>query len=83
VGQDNAELIVQAMEQGLKIEASGRIGGADEIVRRVHACPDAALESDSSVRAGGAASRHNVSAKIRIEPPAVRTYSTLPAEIQL
>lgn len=29
------------------------------------------------------ASRHSESAKIRIEPPAVRTYSTFPAEIQL
>jgi hypothetical protein len=27
--------------------------------------------------------RHRESAKIRIEPPAVRTYSTFPAEIQL
>jgi hypothetical protein len=29
------------------------------------------------------ASRHSESAKMRIDPPAVRMYSTLPAEIQL
>ena len=53
--------------------------------RGTHACePGAAvLASDSSDRAEGAASRHSVSAKIRMDPPAVRTYSTLPAEIQL
>jgi hypothetical protein len=28
-------------------------------------------------------SRQSVSAKIRIDPPAVRVYSTFPAEIQL
>ena len=44
---------------------------------------EAARESASSGRAGAAASRHSVSAKIRMDPPAVRTYSTLPAEIQL
>ena len=27
--------------------------------------------------------RHKESAKIRMDPPAVRTYSTFPAEIQL
>lgn len=37
--------------------------------------------SDRSVRDDG--SRHSVSAKIRMEPPAVRMYSTFPAEIQL
>lgn len=37
----------------------------------------------SATRTGRAGSRHRESAKIRIEPPAVRTYSTLPAEIQL
>jgi len=35
------------------------------------------------VRDGADASRHSESEKIRIDPPAVRTYSTLPAEIQL
>ena len=37
-----------------------------------------------AVRDGlGLASRHSVSAKMRIEPPAVLTYSTFPADIQL
>jgi hypothetical protein len=48
-------------------------------------CPVvAACATELFADAGRAfASRHNESAKMRIEPPAVRTYSTFPAEIQL
>lgn len=49
-----------------------------------HACgPDAGRLEVSAARTGCDASRHSESAKIRIDPPAVRTYSTFPAEIQL
>jgi hypothetical protein len=84
--QDDAELVVQAVKQRLKRLAVLRFVGpsAGDRRRQAHACePGAVLESDSSERAGAAASRHSVSAKIRMDPPAVRTYSTLPAEIQL
>lgn len=84
VGEERPELIVQAMKQRLKVEVSRHVADAIDPLRDAHACcPGAVRESDSWVRAGVAASRHRVSAKMRIEPPAVRTYSTLPAEIQL
>jgi len=84
VRQQDPELVIQAMEKRLQIEPCVGIGDARRILRAGHACgPATARESDSSVRAGAAASRHSVSAKIRMDPPAVRTYSTLPAEIQL
>jgi hypothetical protein len=52
--------------------------------RYVHACdPVVVLTAADTCRAGDAGSRHSESAKIRIAPPAVRTYSTFPAEIQL
>lgn len=83
VRQKDSELVIQAVKQRLKIQTRVRIG-AREFAGPVHACgPAAARESVSSERAGAAASRHSVSAKIRMDPPAVRTYSTLPAEIQL
>lgn len=41
---------------------------------------EAVLHAIPAARAG---SRQSVSTKIRIEPPAVRTYSTLPPAIQL
>ena len=81
--QKDSQLVIQAVKQRLKIETRLRIG-VEGRLRPCHACdPDAARESVSSGRAGAAASRHSVSAKIRMDPPAVRTYSTLPAEIQL
>jgi hypothetical protein len=86
VREDDPELIVQAMKQRLKLVTSLRSVGfwAGGRRRKTHACePGAVLASESSERAAGAASRHSVSAKIRMDPPAVRTYSTLPAEIQL
>ena len=87
VGEDDAQLVVQAVKERLKLLAVLRLVGPGAGVRRrqAHAGePGAVLvDSDSSERAGAAASRHRVSAKIRMDPPAVRTYSTLPAEIQL
>jgi hypothetical protein len=84
--ENNAELVVQAMKERLKVLAVLRFVGpwTGDWRRQAHAGePGAVLDSESSERAGAAASRHRVSAKIRMDPPAVRTYSTLPAEIQL
>ena len=86
VRENDPELVVQAVKQCLKIVSLPRVVGLRAGGRRrlAHACePGAVLASDSSERVAGAASRHSVSAKIRMDPPAVRTYSTLPAEIQL
>jgi hypothetical protein len=86
VREDDPELVIQAVKQRLKVVSPPRVVGLMAGGRRrlAHACePGAVLASDSSERAAGAASRHSVSAKIRMDPPAVRTYSTLPAEIQL
>ena len=87
VRQDDPELVVQTMKQNAELGADGR--RARPIVcrqrGRTHACVPAAgalsLSEDCELAVAG--SRHNVSAKMRIDPPAVRTYSTFPAEIQL
>ena len=82
--QKDSQLVIQAVKQRLKIEILTDESASKAVCGPCHACdPDAARESVSSGRAGAAASRHSVSAKIRMDPPAVRTYSTLPAEIQL
>lgn len=67
VRQDNPELVVQLMKEIAQVT--------------VHTWRP--LELPSAARAGRAGSRQSVSAKMRIDPPAVRTYSTFPAEIQL
>ena len=87
VGQDDPQLIVQTVEQNAELGALRR--RARPVVCRqrgyTHACvpADGALSLSEDCELADAGSRHNVSAKIRIEPPAVRTYSTFPAEIQL
>jgi hypothetical protein len=86
VREHNPELIIQAVKERPELVLQLRPVGLAAVGRRrqAHACePGAVLASDSSERVAGAASRHSVSAKIRMDPPAVRTYSTLPAEIQL
>lgn len=85
-GQNHAQLVVQAMEEDPQIRAElPRCVGAFVASRRyVHAWdPVVVLTAAETCRAGDAGSRHSESAKIRIAPPAVRTYSTFPAEIQL
>ena len=52
-----------------------------QLPQLVHAWRPLALIS--LARPGRTGSRHSESAKMRIDPPAVRTYSTFPAEIQL
>jgi len=90
VRQHDAELVIQLVKQQAELWIcdrsihSGHVpvlrGGAQAV------CPvDAACCTlGAAVLFGRAfASRQSESAKMRIEPPAVRTYSTFPAEIQL
>lgn len=94
VGENDTELVVQAMEQrsefGIHVggadalgSRSGSIGSRGREVLAVHACCPAVTGPAGVCRGVSPGSRQSVSAKIRIDPPAVRTYSTLPAEIQL
>ena len=95
MGQDDPELIIEAVEQRPKVGlhrcdlngiASRRRSDAGSRGReRVvgHACCPADTALPGVCRGASLGSRQRVSAKIRIDPPAVRTYSTLPAEIQL
>jgi hypothetical protein len=85
--EDDTQLVVQTVEQNAELGALRRRARPVACRQRgcAHACVPAAgalsLSDDCVLAVAG--SRHNVSAKIRIEPPAVRTYSTFPAEIQL
>ena len=87
VRENDPELVVQTVKQNAELAFESR--RARPIVcrqrGRTHAWVPAAgalsLSEDCALAVAG--SRHNVSAKIRIDPPAVLTYSTLPAEIQL
>jgi hypothetical protein len=78
VRENDPELVVEAMKQEAEVwrlvhgrPRTSRIGG------RAH---DISLLVSSCVRLG---SRQSVSTKMRTEPPAVRTYSTLLLAIQL
>src|SRR5688572_9671237 len=77
VRQDDSELVVEAMEQQTEV-VRVVAGGAGSVFGGRH--HEASLRVSSPVRPG---SRQSVSTKIRTEPPAVRTYSTLPLAIQL
>jgi hypothetical protein len=86
IGEYYAELIVQSMKE--QTELGAELGAFDPEVRaarrQVHACdPVVGLAPAVTCRDDAAGSRQRESAKMRIAPPAVRTYSTLPAEIQL
>jgi hypothetical protein len=87
LGQHDPELVVQAMIERLQLAVSlGLVGvRADDGRRHAQAWLSGAVPDSRwfSERAGDAPSRQRVSAKIRMDPPAVRTYSTFPAEIQL
>ena len=84
--QDDPQLVIQLVEQpahfGTGLDRQpGR--GVVKLRREVHARPAVCVAFAAMTRVEAAASRHSVSAKMRMDPPAVRTYSTLPAEIQL
>ena len=87
VGEDDAQLVIEAMKERGKI---ARILGGRAISshgpqrwrrprRRRNA--QAAVVGDEMRNPSGC--RHSESVKMRMLPPAVRTYSTLPAAIQL
>lgn len=82
VREDDSELIVQPMEKRRKLVRLRRFWRLVSEASGRHPLV-AAETADCSWRAGWLASRHRVSVKIRTEPPAVRTYSTFPAAIQL
>ena len=93
VGEDDAQLIIESMKQRLELRIHDavtctRVGemkihaGVPAGIPRGRATPALpSLFADEARESSG--SRHSESAKMRIAPPAVRTYSTLPAEIQL
>ena len=85
MGQDDPQLVVQLMEQPAHLGTGfeRRRHGVGQVRRYVHTRPAVCVASAARTRVDAAASRHSVSAKIRIDPPAVRTYSTFPAAIQL
>jgi len=76
IREDDAELIVQSMEEESQIARLLRRCRGRPPIRRGH--HDASLVR-SLWRRG---SRHSVSTKMRTDPPAVRTYSTFPLAIQ-
>ena len=92
MGKDDPELIVQAVKEQPEvgvdcrtITRTARVRPARVCTGRLdHACDPA--DSDAERTVAGASwpdERHSVSAKMRMDPPAVRTYSTLPLLIQL
>jgi len=85
VGKDDPELIVQPVEQAAHFVWCLRLAhrGVPRLRGEIHACPRVLAAPVDAALAEGVASRHSVSAKMRIDPPAVRTYSTFPAAIQL
>src|SRR6185295_8117361 len=92
VRQHNAELIIELVKQQTELwirdhHRSIHSGCVPALPAGVQAlCPvvAACCTLGALVLPGRAfASRQSESAKMRIEPPAVRTYSTFPAEIQL
>lgn len=85
VGQNHAELVAEPV-----IQRSELRGLADRLAQcggdggPVHAASrELSSASAWSGRAGASGARHKLSSKMRTAPPAVRTYSTLPAAIQL
>ena len=85
VSQDDPQLVGQPVKQLAQFRVSLRGPWALVLTTGnvyIHACWPAGTEFPGVCRAS-LGSRHSESAKIRIDPPAVRTYSTFPAEIQL
>ncbi len=78
VREDDAKLIVETMKEQTKVRSVAHGCLRVPLIGRRHY--DASLLVRSAARPG---SRQSVSTKMRTEPPAVRTYSTLPLAIQL
>lgn len=86
--EDDPKLVVQAVEESRKIACVrggwaifGHFRGVGWLRGRPSNGHQAALVGDDIRRPSGW--RHSESVKMRMLPPAVRTYSTLPAAIQL
>ena len=76
VGENDPELIVQSMEEFDHCRRTRHRHAQASDATGIRRAPGTGLRASS----GG---RHKVSTKILTEPPAVRTYSTLPPAIQL
>ena len=86
VSQDDTELVVQPVKQAAHLVRGSMLAhlGVSRVRSWAHTCPTGlAAPVDAALVVAGVASRHSVSAKMRMDPPAVRTYSTFPAAIQL
>jgi hypothetical protein len=85
VSQNDTELIVQPVKQAAHFVRDSMFAhlGVARMRSMPHTCPIGLAALVGVAPADGVASRHSVSAKMRIDPPAVRTYSTFPAAIQL
>src|SRR5947207_14579152 len=90
MGEDDAELIVQAMEEETQFRRFVHRAPHQQLLyavrpRRFHAWlrPTACHIVCTAGRSLLFGSRHRVSTKMRTEPPAVRTYSIFPLESQL
>ncbi len=87
VGEHHAELIAQVMKQRPQIKLVerrlGRICGAICQAKQIRGAHAAGAGVASASRWAPSGCRQSVSTKIRTLPPAVRTYSTFPAAIQL
>jgi hypothetical protein len=86
VGQDDTKLIVEPMKEKpqVRLDLWGfTFTGLQESCETHAPGPAGTAGSEDIDRDDSPGSRHNESTKMRIEPPAVRTYSTFPLEIQL
>ena len=92
VGQNDPKLIVQAVEEKTQLRHLVHVSprrarfSADDAPHQAWFRPSACHGAGVGVvvdRPSPLASRHNVSTKIRTDPPAVRTYSILPLDNQL
>jgi len=81
--QDDPQLVVQLMEQ--QAQLLGLRFGSDWLAAGppAHAWEPVVRTAPLTWRGCESGSRHSESAKMRMAPPAVRMYSTFPAEIQL
>ena len=84
VSEHDTKLVIQLVKQQAQVVFAGRfVPDVSQVLRQVHARPMVVMAAPVAGRVLGCASRHSVSAKMRMDPPAVRMYSTFPAEIQL
>jgi hypothetical protein len=83
VRENDPELIVQLMKE--QPQRCGFLTGVGRVheSKPHHGASGAAIVPDVASPAAASERRHSESSKILTAPPAVRTYCTLPADIQL